>query len=82
VATYTWVFDVERSDQVGRPVHYNVAVVALDGTTGDPVRMVSNVVDAWTEDDLSVGMRVELVTLRLSDEVGLPLFRTATGNPQ
>jgi uncharacterized OB-fold protein len=74
VFTYTWV---------AHPVHplvvdvvpYNVAVVEVDGTNG-PVRLVTNVVDA-TPDMLDVGLPVTLAAERLTDEIGLPLFRLA-----
>jgi uncharacterized protein len=54
---------------------YNVAVVTLDGTEGEPVRMLSNVVDAWGLDDLHVGQRVEVVGVPFGDGVALPCFR-------
>ena len=50
--------------------------VDLDGVTGDPVRIVTNVVDA-TEATLSVDTPVRLTCERVSDEVGLPRFRIA-----
>ena len=49
--------------------------VELDGTEGDPVRMASNVLDAWKEDDLYVGQAVELSCVPLGDGIGLPCFR-------
>jgi uncharacterized OB-fold protein len=75
VFTYTWV---------AQPLHpaveavapYNVAVVELDGVTDEPVRIVSNVVDAG-EDTLRVGARVTLACDKLTDDVGLPRFRLA-----
>lgn len=75
VFTYTWVAQAIHPSLADR-VPYNVVVVELDGTTGDPVRVVSNVVDA-TPDDLHVGTRVHLAATRLTDEIGLPLFRRA-----
>jgi uncharacterized OB-fold protein len=54
---------------------YNVAVIELDGTAGDPVRMLSNVVDAWAPGDLEVGERVQVECIRLSETVGVPCFR-------
>lgn len=77
VYTYMWVPDARRSaEQIGE-VLYNVAVVELDGTEGDPVRMASNVVDAWNPGDLFVGQAVELACVSLGDGIGLPCFRRA-----
>lgn len=73
VFTYTWVAHAIHPGVADR-VPYNVVVVQLDGITGDPVRVVSNVVDA-TEETLQVGRRVELECERVNDEIGLPLFR-------
>jgi uncharacterized OB-fold protein len=62
---------------LGAPVApYNVAVVEVDGTAGEPVRLVTNVVDAGAE-TLRVGAAVTLACDRLTDEVGLPRFRLA-----
>jgi uncharacterized protein len=73
VFTYTWV--VEAVHPVVEPVvPYNVAVVELDGTEGEPVRLVTNVVDA-TPHMLRVGAPVTLVCDRLDDGIGLPRFR-------
>ena len=57
-------------------VPYNVSVVEVDGTSDEPVRLVSNVVDA-TDETLHVGSRVTLACDKLTDEVGLPRFRLA-----
>ena len=75
VYSYFWVPAAGRPDDERR--FYNVAVVELDGTDGDPVRIVSNVVDAWSVGEITIGQRVELQTVRLSDDVGLPCFRRA-----
>ncbi len=74
VYTYIWVPDSTRSAEENRPILYNVAFVELDGTEGDPVRMASNVLDAWTADDLYVGQRVQLSCVPLGDGFGLPCF--------
>jgi uncharacterized OB-fold protein len=55
--------------------YYNVAVVTLDGTEGEPVRLLSNVVDAWRLEDLRVGQRVEVVGVPFADDLALPCFR-------
>jgi uncharacterized OB-fold protein len=75
VFTYTWVGHAIHPAIADR-VPYNVVVVQLDGITGDPVRIVSNLVDA-TEATLTVGTRVELSCERVSDTIGLPRFRLA-----
>lgn len=76
IYTYSWVPDRTRSAEQGKEVFYNVAVVTLDGTEGDPVRILSNVIDAWDPGDLRVGQRVELACVPLAEGVGLPCFRT------
>jgi uncharacterized OB-fold protein len=57
-------------------VPYNVTVVEVDGASDEPVRLVTNVVDA-DEETLHVGARVMLACDKLTDEVGLPRFRLA-----
>lgn len=73
--SFTWVPDRRRSEAAGRDVAYNVAVVTLDGTEGDPVRILSNVIDAWEPGDLRVGQAVSLSCVDLGDGLGLPCFR-------
>ena len=75
IYTYMWVPDTARSAEQKREVLYNVVLVELDGTEGDPVRMASNVLDAWNIDDLYVGQAVALACVPLGDGVGLPCFR-------
>jgi uncharacterized OB-fold protein len=75
IYTYMWVPDAARSAEQQREVLYNVVLVELDGTEGDPVRMASNVLDAWNIDDLYVGQAVALACVPLGDGVGLPCFR-------
>lgn len=73
VFSYTWSH---------HPVHpalaplgvYNVAVIELDGTEGDPVRLVSWVADV-TPETLSIGLPVEVVFEKIDDEIGLPVFK-------
>jgi hypothetical protein len=69
IYSYIWVPD--------RGGHYNVAIVTLDGCEGDPVRILSNVVDAWKLDDLHVGQRVEFTGVPFADGLALPCFRMA-----
>jgi hypothetical protein len=78
IYTYIWIPDRTRSEEQGRPVQYNVAVVTLDGTEGDPVRILSNVVDAWHPEDLEVGLAVELSAVEFAAGLALPCFRRVT----
>lgn len=75
VYSYIWVPDRTRSAELGREVLYNVAVVTLDGVEGDPVRILSNVVDAWEQGDLYVGQPVRFVSVEFGEGVALPCFR-------
>jgi uncharacterized OB-fold protein len=87
VYSYIWIPDRARAAQASAPTakdvpgatggaaYYNVAVVTLDGTEGEPVRILSNVVDAWGLDDLHVGQRVEVVGVPFGEGVALPCFR-------
>lgn len=82
IVTYSWVPDRQRSADEGTEVLYNVAVVSLDGVEGDPVRVVTNVLDAWDKDDLRIGQRVQLSCVKLSEEVGLPCFVRVAGTSE
>jgi len=73
VFTYTWVVQ-PLHPAVEEAAPYNVAVVEVDGTEGEPVRLVTNIVDV-TPETLRLGARVTLACDRLEDEVGLPRFR-------
>ena len=75
ILTYTWIPDPARGEKKFPSPYYNVAVVELDGTQGGPVRIVTNVLDAWQLEDLFVGQRVTLSCVKLTDEIGLPCFR-------
>ncbi len=87
IYSYIWVPDRARNAAAGaaagaaadaaggETAYYNVAVVTLDGTEGEPVRLLSNVVDAWRLDDLHVGQRVEVVGVPFADGLALPCFR-------
>jgi uncharacterized OB-fold protein len=69
IYTYIWIPD--------GPGQYNVVVVTLDGTEGDPVRILSNVVDAWHPDELEVGQAVEFRAVEFEPGLALPCFRRA-----
>jgi uncharacterized OB-fold protein len=75
VYTYTWIPDATRTADLGRAVCYNVAVVTLDGTEGDPVRVLSNVLDAAELGDLDVGQAVEAAYVSFGVDLALPCFR-------
>lgn len=75
VYTYIWIPDLARSARADRQILYNVAVITLDATVGDPVRILSNVVDAWQPGDLEVGQAVELAPVELEPGLALPCFR-------
>ena len=75
VFTYTWIVQaLHPAIEAAAP--YNVTVVEVDGTEGEAVRLVTNVVDA-TDDTLRVGAAVTLACDRLAPEIGLPRFRLA-----
>ena len=73
VFTYTWVVQ-PLHPAVEAVTPYNVTVVEVDGTEGEAVRLVTNVVDA-SDDTLRVGAAVTLACDRLEGEMGLPRFR-------
>jgi uncharacterized OB-fold protein len=75
IYTYTWWPDRKRSETEGRDVLSNKVIVELDGTEGGPVRIESNVVDAWELGDLEVGKRVSFVAVPVGEGVALPCFR-------
>lgn len=75
IYSYIWVPDRSRAADDPDAV-YNVAVVTLEGTTGDPVRILSNVVNAWQLDDLQVGQRVVFAPVGFAPDLALPCFRT------
>ena len=77
VYSYIWVPDRTRSAVEAASAH-NVVVVTLDGTEGEPVRVLSNVVDAWGPDDIRVGQGVTLAAVPFASGLALPCFRTVT----
>ncbi|WP_419847814.1 Zn-ribbon domain-containing OB-fold protein [Candidatus Poriferisocius sp.] len=52
---------------------YNVAVVELDGTKGEPVRILSRV-NGIDRDSLIVGLEVRVDFDPIDDEIALPVF--------
>lgn len=76
VYSYVWIPDRRRAAAGETSACYNVAVVTMDGTSGEPVRVLSNVVNAWEIGDLYVDQRVEVVGVPFADGLALPCFRT------
>jgi uncharacterized OB-fold protein len=76
VYSYTWIPDRTRAAPAGEAACYNVVIVTLDGTEGEPVRLLSNVVNARDRGDLHVGQRVAVVGVPFADGYALPCFRT------
>jgi len=61
---------------------YNVALIQLDGTSGDePVRLLSNILDAWDIGDLTVGQPVWLECVKVGIAT-LPCFRANPAHAQ
>ena len=76
--TYTWV-DRPVTPQLAHLGVYNITVVELDGTQGEPVRVLSRVEDVARE-ALQVGLPVVVGFEPLDDgESALPIFRPAAG---
>jgi uncharacterized protein len=71
--TYT-VIRQNRSEAFAALSPYAVGIVELD----EGVRMMSNIVDCDV-DDLRVGMALEVLLLKASDDVGLPFWRPVAG---
>lgn len=76
VYSYAWIPDRSRAAAGEEAACYNVVVVTLDGTEGEPVRILSNVVNAWERRDLRVGQAVQVVGVPFADGMALPCFRT------
>ena len=74
VYTYTWV-DRPVTPQLAHLGVYNITVVELDGTQGEPVRVLTRVDDV-TREQLVVGLAVNVDFEPLDDgESALPIFR-------
>jgi hypothetical protein len=69
VFTYTWA---DQRASMDSPI-YNIAVIELDGTNGDPVRLMTQVrgVDKET---LTIDLPVRATFERFDDEVAVPFF--------
>ncbi len=73
VYTYTWA-DRPVTPQLAHLGVYNITVVELDGTQGEPVRVLTRV-DGVSREELRVGLEVEVAFEPLDDESALPVFR-------
>lgn len=73
VFTYTWVEHPVHPATAGY-VPYNVAVVELDGTEGDAVRIATAILDV-DRDGLTVGLPVTVDFDPAGEGVALPVFR-------
>jgi uncharacterized OB-fold protein len=73
VYTYTWT-DRPVAPQLEHLGVYNISVVELDGTHGEPVRLLTRVVDV-DRDELVVDLPVEVDFDRVDEQVALPVFR-------
>ncbi len=70
VYTFTWA---DRRAMADWPL-YNVSVIELDGTQGEPVRLMTRVVGVDKE-SLQVGMPVEVTFQPFDEEIAVPLFK-------
>ena len=70
------VFSFTWADQRAVPDSplYDIAVIGLDGTVGEPVRLLTRVLDVGKE-ELRVGLPVAVAFEPLDDEVAVPMFR-------
>jgi uncharacterized OB-fold protein len=73
VFTYTW------ADQRANPDTplYNISVIELDGTTGEPVRLMTQVINT-TKTTLQVGLSVTVTFEPYDHETAVPLFAPTT----
>lgn len=71
VYTYTWAD--ERGRQFGIEP-YNLSVVELHGTQGEPIRLLSWI-EGIARTDLTVGLEVEVCFASLTSQVAVPHFR-------
>jgi hypothetical protein len=70
VFTYTWADNRPLADS---PL-YNISVIELDGTEGEPVRIMTRVLDV-DKDSLVCDLPVEVCFERFDDERSVPMFR-------
>jgi uncharacterized OB-fold protein len=73
VFTYTWVHHAVHPSLAG-VVPYNIAIVEVYGTVGEPVRLISNVLDV-TEAELVIGARVTVVYETIAPDIGVARCR-------
>jgi uncharacterized protein len=69
VYSYTWA---DQRPSMDSPV-YNISVVELDGTHGEPVRLLTKVIDV-ERDRLVVDLAVRVIFEPFDEEVAVPWF--------
>jgi hypothetical protein len=69
VFSFTWADQRPLADV---PV-YNISIVEVDGTQGEPVRLMTRVVGVDKE-GLRVGLPVEVTFEKFDDELAIPFF--------
>jgi uncharacterized OB-fold protein len=69
VFTFTWADERPLCDAV--PL-YNISVVEVDGTTGEPVRIMTRV--EADKQKLRVGLPVQVTFEKFDDELSIPFF--------
>lgn len=70
VFSYTWADQRAVADT---PL-YNISVIELDGAVGEPVRLLTRVLDV-DKDSLQIGLPVQVCFEAFDDEVAVPMFR-------
>lgn len=74
VFTYVWI-DSPMHESLAAIVPYNVCVIELEGTQGDPVRLITNVVGVERE-TLHIGLPVYVEFVSVDEgALMLPVFR-------
>lgn len=74
VFSYTWADQRPNPDS---PL-YAIVAVELDGTVGEPVRLLTRAVDV-DRDGLRIGLPVEVTFEPFDEEVSVPFFRPRGG---
>jgi len=69
VFSYTWANHRPAEIEL-----YNVSVIEVDGTRGDPVRLMTRVVEV-DEATLRCGLPVHVIFQAFDDQIAIPFFR-------
>ena len=70
VFSYTWA---DQRASMESPL-YNISVIELDGTSGEPVRLMTRVLNVDKE-TLRCDLPVEVTFEKVDDEIAVPFFR-------